>query len=275
MQSDTNDCEAEAPQALALIEQVPWGTLSDLAPKARNASIDHQAASGLYLASWYKSTQDPPCLIRCLEGVLYQIVLVKMARFDCTSTQAVYEWLSNARLQFTQGLPVSVYAQFRLKTESFILEDLIDVALGYWVEAAQAHDAARPARSWPSLAQASLYLGLVLGPTYAMESGKTGGLARGAKFDPLKEKILELLRTYPDKYFPDLKHTREAITPQLKAFCDASRDSRSTSLDQFLKRCSQQWSGVGSPESSEILDEFRRVARRTGPGRPPKDVLAE
>ncbi|MBU8976881.1 hypothetical protein JI752_012075 [Lysobacter sp. MMG2] len=236
---------------------------------ARDASIDHEAASGLYLASWYKSTQDPPCLLRSLEGALYQIILVKMARFDCTSTQALCEWLTRARQRFMQGLPVSVYAQFHLQAEDFALDDLIDVALGYWIEAAQAHDAASPARSWPSLAQASLYLGLVLGPTYAMESGKAGGLTRSAKFDSLKEKILELLRTFPDKHFPDLKHAREAITAPLKAFCDESRDSRSTSLEQFLKRCSQQQRKASSRDN-EIRAEFHRVASRVGPGRPPQ-----
>jgi len=270
-----HECGSNPPLALDLLERVPWDILSGLAPTARDASIDHEAASGLYLASWYKSTQDPPCLFRCLEGALHQIILVKMARFDCTSTQALCEWVTWARRRFTQELPVSVYAQFNLQAKSFVLDDLIDVALGYWMEAAEAHDAARPARSWPSVAQAHLYLGLVLGPTYAMESGKTGGVARGAKYDPLKERVLELLRAFPDKHFPDLKHARQAISAELKAFCDESRDHRSTSLEQFLKRCTQQQRNAISHEYTEIRAEFHRVARRIGPGRPPKVALTE
>jgi hypothetical protein len=270
-----HECGSNPPQALDLLERVPWDILSGLAPTARDASIDHEAASGLYLASWYKSSQDPPCLLRCLEGALHQIILVKMARFNCTSTQALGEWLTWARRRFTQELPVSVYAQFNLQAKNFVLDDLVDVALGYWIEAAEAYDANRLARSWPSMAQAYLYLGLVLGPTYTIESGKTGGRARGAKYDPLKGKILELLRKFPDKHFPDLKHAREAIIAPLKTFCDKSRDNRSTNLEQFLKRCCQRQGNAISHEHNEIRTEFHRVARRIAPGRPPKVAVTE
>lgn len=147
--------------------------------------IERLYGPGVPLATHDRLASAPACLFACLERTLNQLVFIHQR--VAANPESVSDWLA-AAVQAKER-PGRVFAE-TLSDKQHVIE----VALAYWANAADAHDAGNPARAWPALAMANIYLGAAVGDDISMLKGQ-GALARRiAHSDPVRTKGLELLR---------------------------------------------------------------------------------
>lgn len=263
---DCQSCNALGTvRAIDLIDRANVSALLELAQDPRRLFRDEEDCIGLYLASWYKSTHPAPCIFKCFAGALNQIIFIRIARLERQDSTGLRSWMAWIRDDISHDLPASLYSELLARRGQKTVEGMLNVALAYWIEAAQAHDAGHVQRAWPALAQSHLYVGLGVGPLYASESSSRGGKQRASNYGPITEEALRVLGSIPDRHFPHISDAKDYLAGKLKSFGFENPKHRTNNprafLDSYCKKT--------GPENTQVVCELERVSVRLK-GRPPK-----
>lgn len=251
--------------AIDLMAAADLDELLELAENPRHLFRGPEETFGLYLAPWYKSTGPTPCLFKCLMGALNQIIFIRIARFERRDREENEAWLARIRDEVAPELPASLYAEILARHDDKTIAGILDVALAFWIEAAQAYDNCHDKRAWPALTQSQLYIGLATGPEYASEQSARGGKQRGSNYDPTTQEALRVLQALPSNYFPHISQAKAHVAEELENFGAANPKYRSTNPLAFLDSCFRK----SKPKSLRLATELARVSVKLK-GRPPK-----
>jgi hypothetical protein len=270
----------EPPRARELLDNLPWAFLNEKKGHPWTMARPSEEEAGIYLAAWYSSNKTKPCLLKCLDGSLCQILLVKMGRLKRDDQPEVEAWLRQVRSTIQLGVNASMVA---LLTQRADVDRLLEIALAFWMEAAIAYDAMDDRQCVSSLLQAYLYLGVVSGPALASERSKEAANAGAEPFNELTLEAIDLLGRFPDNHFKHVAHARSAIIADLASFQKLMAETSLRlnpdkkprivrNIDSFLsKRCEPT---SLFPHAAELKAAFERVSVATT-GRPERQHKPE